>query len=137
VEILNAIYEEDFLNCSYGFRPGRGQHDALDAVATGINGKANWIPDADRVVNFSPFLVRAALRTRSSLGTTAARACARTVRALPALPSAPALRSARSTEASACTFAGFIAIMAGSDFSVPLIGGYGSSLFARGPVRFA
>jgi group II intron reverse transcriptase/maturase len=48
VEILNAIYEEDFLNCSYGFRPGRGQHDALDAVATGIsNGKVNWIPDAD------------------------------------------------------------------------------------------
>ncbi len=48
VEILNAIYEEDFLNCSYGFRPGRGQHDALDAVATGIsNGKVNWILDAD------------------------------------------------------------------------------------------
>jgi group II intron reverse transcriptase/maturase len=48
VEILNAIYEEDFLTCSYGFRPGRGQHDALDAVAGGINaGKVNWILDAD------------------------------------------------------------------------------------------
>jgi retron-type reverse transcriptase len=31
VEVLNAIYEEDFLGFSYGFRPGRGQHDALDA----------------------------------------------------------------------------------------------------------
>ena len=33
VEVLNAIYEEDFLGFSYGFRPGRGQHDALDALA--------------------------------------------------------------------------------------------------------
>jgi RNA-directed DNA polymerase len=48
VEILNAIFEEDFLDCSYGFRPGRGQHDALDAVAVGISkGKVNWILDAD------------------------------------------------------------------------------------------
>ena len=30
--LLNAIYEQDFLNCSYGFRPGRGQHDALDEI---------------------------------------------------------------------------------------------------------
>jgi hypothetical protein len=36
VEVLNAIYEEDFLGFSYGFRPGRGQHDALDALAVGI-----------------------------------------------------------------------------------------------------
>jgi RNA-directed DNA polymerase len=36
VEVLNAIYEEDFLGISYGFRPGRGQHDALDALAVGI-----------------------------------------------------------------------------------------------------
>src|SRR5206468_13034942 len=34
--VLNAIYEEDFLGLSYGFRPGRGQHDALDALAVGI-----------------------------------------------------------------------------------------------------
>jgi group II intron reverse transcriptase/maturase len=48
VEILNAIYETDFLDCSYGFRPGRGQHDALNAVAAGINsGRVNWILDAD------------------------------------------------------------------------------------------
>ncbi len=36
VEVLNAIYEEDFLGFSYGFRPGRRPHDALDALATGI-----------------------------------------------------------------------------------------------------
>ncbi|HET6618702.1 MAG TPA: group II intron reverse transcriptase/maturase [Dongiaceae bacterium] len=48
VEVLNAIYEEDFLGFSYGFRPGRGQHDALDALAVGIeHAKVNWILDAD------------------------------------------------------------------------------------------
>ena len=46
--VLNAIYEEDFLGLSYGFRPGRSQHDALDAMVTGIgNTKVNWILDAD------------------------------------------------------------------------------------------
>jgi retron-type reverse transcriptase len=48
VEVLNAIYEEDFLGFSYGFRPGRSQHDALDALATAItNTPVNWILDAD------------------------------------------------------------------------------------------
>jgi group II intron reverse transcriptase/maturase len=48
VEILNAIYETDFLGFSYGFRPGRNQHDALDALATAIyRKKVNWILDAD------------------------------------------------------------------------------------------
>jgi RNA-directed DNA polymerase len=48
VEMLNAIYEEDFLGFSYGFRPGRGQHDALDALAVGITRtKVSWIVDAD------------------------------------------------------------------------------------------
>jgi RNA-directed DNA polymerase len=48
VEVLNAIYEVDFLGFSYGFRPGRGQHDALDALAVGIEYQAiNWIVDAD------------------------------------------------------------------------------------------
>jgi RNA-directed DNA polymerase len=48
VEVLNAIYEVDFLGFSYGFRPGRSQHDALDALAYGINfKKVNWILDAD------------------------------------------------------------------------------------------
>jgi len=46
--VLNAIYEEDFLGFSYGFRPGRGQHDALDALVVGITStKVNWILDAD------------------------------------------------------------------------------------------
>jgi len=48
VAVLNAIYEEDFLGCSYGFRPGRGQHDALDALCVGIDTtQVNWILDAD------------------------------------------------------------------------------------------
>ena len=46
--LLNAIYEEDFLGFSYGFRPGRGTHDALDALVVGIERrKVNWILDAD------------------------------------------------------------------------------------------
>ncbi len=46
--VLNAIYEEDFLGFSYGFRPGRGQHDALDALCTAITRrKVNYILDAD------------------------------------------------------------------------------------------
>jgi len=48
VEVLNTIYEEDFLGFSYGFRPGRSQHDALDALATGIyRRRVNWVLDAD------------------------------------------------------------------------------------------
>ena len=48
VAVLNAIYEEDFLGFSYGFRPGRGTHDALDALVVGIKStKVNWILDAD------------------------------------------------------------------------------------------
>src|SRR5437899_8914715 len=46
--VLNAIYEEDFLGFSYGFRPKRSQHDALDALITGIHcTKVNYIFDAD------------------------------------------------------------------------------------------
>src|SRR5450755_1889813 len=48
VEVLSAVYEEDFLGFSYGFRPRRGPHDALDALAVGIEKKkVNWILDAD------------------------------------------------------------------------------------------
>ena len=48
VEVLNAIYEEDFLGFSYGFRPGRSPHDALDALTVGIERKkVNWVLDAD------------------------------------------------------------------------------------------
>jgi len=48
VTVLSAIYEEDFLGFSYGFRPGRGQHDALDALTVGIKSRSvDWIVDAD------------------------------------------------------------------------------------------
>ena len=48
VEVLNSIYEADFLGFSYGFRPGRSPHDALDALAVGIErSKVNWVLDAD------------------------------------------------------------------------------------------
>jgi retron-type reverse transcriptase len=48
VEVLNAVYEVDFRGFSYGFRRGRGPHDALDALAVGITTKSvNWVLDAD------------------------------------------------------------------------------------------
>jgi group II intron reverse transcriptase/maturase len=48
VEVLNAIYEVDFLDFSYGFRPGRGQHDCLDALYVAqLTRKVNWVLDAD------------------------------------------------------------------------------------------
>jgi RNA-directed DNA polymerase len=48
VEVLNAIYEVDFRGFSYGFRPGRKPHDALDALAAGITSRrVNWVLDAD------------------------------------------------------------------------------------------
>jgi RNA-directed DNA polymerase len=48
VEVLNTVYEVDFLGFSYGFRPGCGQHDALDALAAGIlKRNVNWVIDAD------------------------------------------------------------------------------------------
>jgi len=48
VEVLNAIYEVDFVGFSYGFRPGRSQHDALDALAFGITRrKVGWVLDVD------------------------------------------------------------------------------------------
>src|SRR4051794_15376159 len=48
VTVLNEIYEEDFLGFSYGFRPGRKQHDALDALWVGLKRKrVNWVLDLD------------------------------------------------------------------------------------------
>jgi RNA-directed DNA polymerase len=48
VEILNAIYEQDFLDCSYGFRPGRGQHQALDEVGRVICTRpTGWVLEID------------------------------------------------------------------------------------------
>jgi RNA-directed DNA polymerase len=51
-EVLEAIYEQDFLNCSYGFRPKRSAHDALRALDRTVHqGRANWIIEAD-IVSF-------------------------------------------------------------------------------------
>src|SRR6266545_1420035 len=62
VEVLNAVYEVDFRGFSYGFRPGRGPHDALDALAVGIDRKrVNWVLDAD-IRDFFGQLDRAWLR---------------------------------------------------------------------------
>ena len=48
VEVLNAVYEQDFVGFSYGFRPGRSPHDALDALVVGLRRKrVNWVLDAD------------------------------------------------------------------------------------------
>ena len=48
VEVMNAIYETDFLGFSYGFRPQRSQHNALDALYTGLlTKKVNWVLDLD------------------------------------------------------------------------------------------
>lgn len=48
VEVMNAIYETDFIGFSYGFRPGRSQHQALDALYTGLlTRKVNWVLDLD------------------------------------------------------------------------------------------
>ena len=48
VTILNQIYEEEFRGFSYGFRPGRSQHQALDALYVAITrNKVNWILDCD------------------------------------------------------------------------------------------
>jgi RNA-directed DNA polymerase len=48
VKILERIYEEQFLGFSYGFRPGRNQHDALDALTVGLKSKkVNWVLDLD------------------------------------------------------------------------------------------
>jgi RNA-directed DNA polymerase len=47
-EVLNAVYEQDFLRISYGFRPGRSQHNALDALSVALTKrKVNWVLDAD------------------------------------------------------------------------------------------
>ena len=47
-EVLEAVYEQDFLDCSYGFRPGRSAHDAIRALDRAITrGEGNWILEAD------------------------------------------------------------------------------------------
>ncbi len=64
VTILNEIYEADFRGFSYGFRPGRGPHPALDALNVGIQRKrVNWILDAD-IRGFFDTIPRAELLAR-------------------------------------------------------------------------
>ena len=54
--VLNQIYEEDFLGFSYGFRPRRSAHDALDALSVAIlRRKVNWVLDADIRDCLDPF----------------------------------------------------------------------------------
>jgi retron-type reverse transcriptase len=61
VKILNQIYEEEFIGFSYGFRPGRSQHRALDAIWVGITErKVNWVLDViyhNMVIFFAELLV--------------------------------------------------------------------------------
>jgi group II intron reverse transcriptase/maturase len=61
VELLNAIYEQDFLHCSYGFRPGRGQHQALDEVGRAICTRpVGWVLEID-IRSYFDSIVRSAL----------------------------------------------------------------------------
>jgi group II intron reverse transcriptase/maturase len=61
-EVLESIYEQDFLDCSYGFRPRRRAHDALRSLNRSVHqGEANWIIEAD-IVSFFDSLDRAKLR---------------------------------------------------------------------------
>jgi len=60
-EVLEAIYEQDFLDCSYGFRPGRGAHDALRALNRAVfRGEVNWVLEAD-IRSFFDSVCRASL----------------------------------------------------------------------------
>src|SRR5919198_807994 len=60
-EVLEAIYEQDFLDCSYGFRPGRGAHDAVRTLKQSVDGgKVRWIFEAD-IVSFFDSLDRTEL----------------------------------------------------------------------------
>jgi RNA-directed DNA polymerase len=74
-EVLNAVYETDFLGFSYGFRPGRNPHHALDALSVGIGQKkVNWVLDAD-IRDFSPALITAGGRSSSGTGSRISGSC--------------------------------------------------------------
>ena len=61
-EVLEAIYEQDFLPCSYGFRPGRGAHDAIRELSLVVNrGEVNWVLEAD-IMSFFDSVDRNALK---------------------------------------------------------------------------
>src|SRR6201981_1196670 len=75
VEILHAIYEQDFLDCSYGFRPGRGQHQALDEVGRVICTRpTGWVLEIDVTAYFDSIvreqlmeMIEKRVRDRSAL----------------------------------------------------------------------
>jgi retron-type reverse transcriptase len=61
-EVLEAIYEQDFLDCSYGFRPGRNAHDAVRTLKQVVDkGEVRWIYEAD-IVSFCDSLDRTELK---------------------------------------------------------------------------
>jgi RNA-directed DNA polymerase len=61
-EVLEAIYEQDFLQCSYGFRPGRSAHDAIRELSLEVNrGEVNWVLEAD-IMSFFDSVDRNALK---------------------------------------------------------------------------
>jgi RNA-directed DNA polymerase len=67
--VLEPIFESDFLDCSYGFRPGRSAHDALDAIRVGVNRGRVFVVDADIASFFDeirPDVLRSALEERIS-----------------------------------------------------------------------
>ena len=73
--MLNAIYEADFRGFSYGFRPGRSPHHALDALAAGImKKKVNWVLDAD-IRDFFSSLDRGWLRSSSGTASRTRGSC--------------------------------------------------------------
>ena len=75
VEVLNAVYEVDFRGFSYGFRPGRSPHDALDALAVGIERKrVNWVLDAD-IRDFFANLIMPGCEGFSSTGSRTSGSC--------------------------------------------------------------
>lgn len=91
--------------------------------------KQQRVDVVQRVVNLSAFLSCAVSRTRSIPNSEVARSGARTPCEPPAFPSAPTLRSTRSSPGRPGSFVGFIALMAGSDFSLPFIADFGQSAF--------
>ena len=68
-EVLDAVYEQDFMDCSYGFRPGRSAHDAVRRLDHIVHrGEVNWILEADICVLFSLVWIAPNSRKCSRLG---------------------------------------------------------------------
>ena len=84
VEVMNAIYETDFLGFSYGFRPGRSQHHALDALYTGLLTKpVNWVLDLDIRGFFDAISHEWLVRFIEQIGSTRLNSSHRTVSRMP------------------------------------------------------